>query len=97
MTKWGLAGLGGLVLTYLGELQREALLGYHCGYSVLVVNGERLTPVALTAEYGVTQTVVDLYLAQFVVLNIFLGGGNGLLYGKSVQVESALADLVGTG
>ena len=47
-SQWGLARLRRLVLVNLRQLQGQALLGNHVGHIVLVVDGERLAPVALT-------------------------------------------------
>ena len=60
-SQWGLARLRRLVLVNLRQLQRQTLLGNHVGHIVLVVDRERLAPVALTREDGIPQTVVYLH------------------------------------
>ena len=81
----GLAVFGGFILVHLGQLQRQALFGNHIGHAVFVINGERLTPIALAREDGIAQTVVHLYAAQALFADEFLGGGNSLLHGQAVQ------------
>ena len=82
------ASLRGLVLVYLGQLQGQALLRNHIGHVFLVIDGERLAPVALARENGVAQTVVHLHAAQSFLGHELLGGGDGLLHGKAVEREA---------
>jgi hypothetical protein len=62
MSEWRFAGLGGSIFANFGELKRQSLLGNDCRYFVFIIDGEGLAPVALAAEYSITQAVVDLYL-----------------------------------
>ena len=58
------------------------------GLSVLIIYGERLSPVALAAEDGVAQAEVHLYAAQVVLCDKFLGGGDGFSHAQAVQAEA---------
>ena len=74
------ASLGGQELVHLGQLQRQ--LAFIEGLRLIVliiIDGERLTPIALTAEDGVAQTIVHLYMADASLLDILLGARNRLL------------------
>ena len=89
MTQRGLSTLGGQELLNLGKLQGQALLGDGAGNAVLIVDGERLAPIALTTEDSVAQTVVDLYATQIVLGYIFLCGSNSLNNRQSIEREPA--------
>ena len=54
---------------------------------MFVIDGERFAPVALAAEDGVAQTVVDLDASQVVLADVLLGRSNGLLDGQAVEAE----------
>ena len=86
-SQWGLTSLGGLVLVNLRKFQRQTLLGNHIGHIVLIVDRERLTPVALTAEDGVTQTIVHFHTSKTLLSHELLRGSNSLLHGQSVEAE----------
>ncbi len=85
--QWGLARLCWLVFVYFRQFQRQTFLRNHIGHIVLVIYGEWLAPIALTTEDGIAQAVIHLDAAQSVGFHIFLGGGNGLLHGQSVEAE----------
>ena len=52
---------------------------------MLVIDGEGFAPVALTAEYGIAQTVVHLHATQPVFLYEALCLSDGLFDGLAVQ------------
>ena len=87
-----LAGLGGKELVDLGQLQWQFALVEWLWLSVLIViDGEGLAPIALTAEDGVAQTVVHFHLAYSSLGNIFLGLGNGVFYLQAVELQALVA------
>ena len=92
-----LSALRGEELRYFGQFEWQALFGHHAGHAVLVVYGERFSPVALTGENGVAQTEVDLDASQLVFLYKTLGGGYGLDHAETVERESAERVLTGGG
>ena len=93
MAQGRFARLGGQEVLHLRQLHWQAVLWYHLRHSVLVINGERFAPVALTAEDGIAQTVVYLHPSQLVALDVLLGGCYGLLYCQSVQNQIAVRSL----
>ena len=90
MSQWRLARLGGLIGLHLRQLQRQTFLGNHIRHVVLVVNGERLTPVALAREDGIAQAVVHLHAAESLLRDVFLRGSDGLFHRQAVQRELAI-------
>ena len=94
MSEWWLAAFCGKEFLNSRQLNRQALLGYRVRYSVLVVDWEWLTPVALAAEDCVAQTVVHLHAAKFILGNILLCLCDSLLDSESVKVEFAAAELL---
>ena len=86
MAKWRLAALCGEEFLNLGKFNRQALLGNRIRHTILVVDWEWLTPVALTAEDSVAQTVVDLHTAKPVLGHKLLCLCNGLFYSQTVEV-----------
>ena len=90
VAQWRLSVFRRLVLAHLGQLQGQAFLGNHVGHSVLVVDGERLAPVALTREDGVAQAVVHLHVAQLLLRDVFFCFLNGFFHGQSVERELAV-------
>ena len=59
MAEWWLAISGRLKIGDVRQLERQTLFRNGVWHPVLVINGERLTPIALTAKDGITQSVVD--------------------------------------
>ena len=91
-SQWWLAGLGWQELVDLWKLQRQFALVKRLWLSVLVVvDGEGLAPVALAAEDGVAQAVVDLHLADTSLGDIFLGLGNGVFHLQTVELQTFVA------
>ena len=80
-----LAVFSGLVLVNFRKRERKLLKRYGSGDSVLVVDGERLSPVALTGEYGITDTEIHLPVADSVLLDIFDSSRDGILYIHAVE------------
>ena len=62
--QWRLTRLGGLELADLGKLDGQLFFRNRVGHAILVVDGERLAPVALAAEDGVAQAVVHRAVAD---------------------------------
>ena len=87
-----LAVLGGFVLVYLRQREGQVLEGNGRSHTVLVIDGERLSPVALAGEDGVADTVIHLPPAHPVFLHIVDGGGNGLAHGKAVEKAAVAHD-----
>ncbi len=81
------AFFGWQICVYFGEQQRKIFIIKHIGNTILIVYGKRFAPIALTREYGVTQTVIDLDAAYAFFFYILFGGGDGFLDCKSVEVE----------
>ena len=73
------------VLVYLRELERKLLKCHRSRDTVLEVHRERLTPISLTREDSVTETIIDLSVSDAVLLYIIDGSRNSLLYCHSVQ------------
>ena len=86
-TQWGLTRLSGLVFVDFREFQRQTLLRNHIRHIVLVVNRERLAPVALTREDGVTKTIIHLHTSQTLLCDELLRSSNSLLHSQSVEAE----------
>ena len=86
-SQWRLASLSRLVLVNLRKLQGQTLLGNHIGHIVLVVDRERLAPIALTGEDGVTQTIVHLHTTKTLLRHKLLCGSNSLLHSQTIQGE----------
>ena len=80
VSQWGLACGGRLEVLHLGQQQRQALFGYGVGSVILVVDGERLAPVALAAEDGVAQTVVHRAAADTHLLYLVDDGCHRILH-----------------
>ena len=91
--QWWLASLCWLVGLNLRQFEWQALLWNHLWHSVLVIYREWLTPVALTGEDGVAETIVYLYSADALLGNKLLGSCDSLLHGESVQREAIHAAL----
>ena len=88
--------LGRLEFSYFREGQRKRLRREGCRDTVLVVDRERLSPVPLAGEYGVTQAVIDLPAADSVFLDISDRSRNRLLDIKPIQ-ETGIGHLAGLG
>ena len=73
------SGLGRLELVYLRKLQRQLVQRKRGGNTVLEIDRERFTPIPLAGEYGVTEPVVDLPVADSVLLDIFDSRWDGIL------------------
>ena len=84
------AGLRGKELVDFGKFQRQAFVRHGAGNAVLVIDRERLAPIALAREDGVTQAVIDLAAAQAVRFDIVDGGGDGFLDGHAIE-ETGIA------
>ena len=80
-----LALFGGQVFVHFGQQQRQFVVRKGMGDAVLVVNRERFAPIALTAENGVPQAVVDLRLAQAAGFDFLHHTRNGILDAEPVQ------------
>ena len=93
MAQWRFSALCRQELFHFGQFKRKALFGYRVWHSLLVVDRERFSPVTLTAEYGIAQSVVDLYSTQSVLCNVCLRCSYGILYGKSVELQLAVGEL----
>ncbi len=85
MSKWRLACLGRLEVAHLWQAQWQCRFGQRIGHTVLVVDWERLTPVALAAEYSVPQAVVHLHTPKPRVGDVFFHLLYRLFYLQSVQ------------
>ena len=85
VSQWRLTGFGRQEFAYFRQFQRQTAFWNHIRHVVLVIYRERLTPIALAAEDGITQTEVHLHASQIVFLYIFLGGSDGLFHGQTVQ------------
>ena len=93
-----LTRLGGQEFVHLGQDERQFALVERLRLVVLViVDGERLAPVALTAEDGVAQAVVHLHAAYAGALDIFLGACNGLFHCQAVELTADLELVIGGG
>ena len=92
-TQWWLTRLCWLIGLNLRQFEWQALLWNHLWHSVLVIYREWLTPVALTREDSVTETIVYLYSADALLGNKLLGSCDSLLHGESVQRETVHAAL----
>ena len=86
-SQWGFTSFRGFVLINLRQFQRKALLRNHIRHLVLVINRERLSPVTLTREDGITQTIVHLDTTQALFGNELLCGCDSFLYRKTIQTE----------
>ena len=80
-----LARLGRLILADGGQLERQLRLVHSVRHTVLVVDRERLTPIALAAKDGIAQTVVGLARADTQFLQFFNHALNGFLHSQAVE------------
>ena len=85
-----LAALGGQEFRYLRQFEGQFALVDQARHPVLVVDGERLAPIALAAEDSVAQAVVHLHPSQVVLGDVFLRGGYRLFYSQTVEVQFAI-------
>ena len=84
MTQRRLTCFSRLKVLHLRQLQRQALLRNQVGRTLFIIDGEGLTPVALTTEDGIAQTVVDFHLSYAFFGDILLHSSNALLHGKAI-------------
>ena len=82
------------ILVHFRKLQRQAVHRHRGGDTVLEIYRERLSPVSLAGEYGVTEPVVDLPVPYTVLLHIVYGSRDCLLDGHSVQEAGVAHDAV---
>ena len=83
-TKRGLTIGGGEELIDLGEAERQFVFADSMGSTVcIIVDGEGLAPVALTAEDSITQTIVRLDLSQPFARDVCLHLGDGIRDGET--------------
>ena len=81
-----LAVIGGLIAVHLRQHERKLILrDRHPAALRAVDQRDRLAPVTLAAEDPVTQLVVDLLLADPLLHDVFLHGGDGLFDGHAVE------------
>ena len=81
-----LAVVGGLIAVHLREHERELILrDRHPAALRAVDERDRLAPVTLAAEDPVTQLVVDLFLADALLHDVLLHGGDGFFDGHAVE------------
>ena len=85
IAKWRFTRFSRQELIHLWQFDRQTLFWNHGWDAVLVIYRERLTPITLTGEDGITQTVVHLYTTQSCLFHIFLCLCNSLLDGASIQ------------
>jgi len=88
-----LAGLGRLVRIDLRQRQRQLVLRQRHPAAFLAVHQrDRLAPVALAGEDPVAELVVDLGLADALLLQPFGDGGDGVLDGEAVEEVGVYQD-----
>ena len=87
ITQWWLTRLSRQELIHLRQFDRQAFLRNHRRDAVLVIHREWFTPIALTGEDGITQTVVHLHTTNARLLHILLRGSNRFLHRQSVEAE----------
>ena len=83
-----LAALGGQEFCYLGQFERQAVLGHELRAAVFIIYGERLAPIALAREDSVAQAVVHLDAPHTLFFDIFLSSRNGFLHRQAVEREA---------
>ena len=80
------AVVGRLIAFHLRQKQRKLLLRQrHPAARRAFHHRDRLAPVALTGEYPVAQLEVCLGMADTLVCDPFLHGGDGVLHGHAVE------------
>ena len=87
MTQRGFTCFGRLEVLHLGQLQRQAFLRNEVGRTFFIIDGEGLTPVALAAEDGIAQTVVDLHLTNAFFADILFHSSNALLHAEAIKAD----------
>ena len=87
IAQWGFTCLRRQELIHLRQLNGQALLWNHRRDAILVIHRERLTPITLTREDGISQAIVHLHTAYTSLLHILLRGSNSLLHRQSVEAE----------
>ena len=80
-----LTRLGGFVLADGRQLERKFRFFHGVRHAVLVIDRERLTPITLTAEDGITETVVGLARADTQFLQFLNHALNGFLDRQAVK------------
>ena len=79
------AGFRRQILVDFRHFQRQFGFIQHIGHIVLVIHGERFAPIALTAENGVPQAVIDLAFADASCFDLLGYFGNRLFDLQAVQ------------
>ena len=87
VAEWWLTCFRRQELVHLRQFDRQTLLWNHRGDAILVIHREWFTPITLTGEDGIAQTVVHLHTTNARLLHILLGGSNRLFYGQSIEGE----------
>ena len=72
-------------LVHLRKLERKILEGHRGCDSILEIHRERLSPISLTGEYGITEPVVYLSMADSMLLHIIDCCRDSLLHSHSVE------------
>ena len=80
-----LSRLGRKIFINLRKAKRKLVFRKRGGNAVLVANRERLPPVALAGEDGITQTVVYLSVSETMAFHVVNRSRNGLLDSHTVQ------------
>ncbi len=57
------------------------------GYSILIIYGERFSPISLTAKYSISKTIIHLHFAYTLFFYEFLCFGDGVLYFHAIEIE----------
>ena len=67
------------------KLERKILKIHRSSHTVLEIHRERFSPISLTREYRIAETVVYLSASDAMLLHIIDGSRNRLLHGHSVE------------
>ena len=82
----GFAVVGGLVALYLRKQQGKLIFRYRLPAALVTPDhGDGLAPVALAGEHPVTQLIVDLGLADALLLQPLGDDGDGVLHRQAVE------------
>ena len=87
MSEWWFTCLRWLISLYFRQFQWQTFLRNHVRHVVLIIYREWFSPISLTRENSIAQTIVYFHTTQMMLFYIFLRSGNGFFYGQSIQRE----------
>ena len=94
MSQRWFSGFGRKEFGNFRQFKRQTAFIDHIRHSILVVNRERFTPVALAGEDSVTKTIIHFYASQIMFFYIALGLFDSFFNGQSVQCKITIRSYI---